>query len=90
MCIRDSWDLVLTAATLEEEVLRSVAGLEFSHLAKFAFLLCQKCNGYYHKYPVLAEANADIRAFRLLLLRTVKAQLLAALGLMGIPPPERM
>jgi len=86
----DFWDLVLTAAGLEEEVLRSVAGLEFSHLAKFAFLLCQKFNGYYHKYPVLAEENKEVRAFRLLVLRTVKDQLHCALGLMGIPPPERM
>jgi len=86
----DFWDLILTAAGLEEEVHRSVAALEFSHLAKFAFLLCQKFNGYYHKYPVLAEENAEVRAFRLVLLRTVKAQLHAALGLMGIPPPERM
>jgi arginyl-tRNA synthetase len=86
----DFWDLILTAASLEEEVLRSVAALEFAHLAKFAFLLCQKFNGYYHKYPVLAEENADVRAFRLLVLRTVKEQLHGALGLMGIPPPERM
>ncbi len=86
----DVWDLALTAASLEEEVLRSVAALEFSHLAKFAFLLCQKFNGYYHKYPVLAEENTEVRGFRLVLLRMVRAQLRAALGLMGIPPPERM
>jgi len=86
----DVWDVLLTAASLDEEVLRSVAGLEFAHLAKHAFLLCQKFNGYYHKYPVLAEENAEIRAFRLLVLRTVKEQLHGALGLMGIPPPERM
>jgi arginyl-tRNA synthetase len=86
----DFWDLIWTAATLEEEVLRSIAALEFSHLAKFAFLLCQKFNGYYHKYPVLAEQNMEIRAFRLVVLRTVKEQLHAALGLMGIPSPARM
>jgi len=86
----DAWDVLLTAASLDEEVLRSVAGLEFAHLAKHAFLLCQKFNGYYHKYPVLAEENTEIRTFRLLVLRTVKEQLHGALGLMGIPPPERM
>jgi arginyl-tRNA synthetase len=86
----DFWDLVLTAASLEEEVQRSIAALEFSHLAKFAFLLCQKINGYYHKYPILSEENGEVRAFRLLVLRSVKDQLHAALGLMGIPPPERM
>ena len=86
----DFWDLVVTAASLEEEVLRSVAALEFSHLAKFAFLLCQKFNGYYHKYPVLAEENKEVKAFRLLTIRYTKEQLQCALALMGIPLPERM
>jgi arginyl-tRNA synthetase len=86
----DFWDLVVTAASLEEEVLRSVAALEFSHLAKFAFLLCQKFNGYYHKYPVLAEENKAVKAFRLLTIRYTKEQLQCALALMGIPLPERM
>lgn len=86
----DFWDLVVVAASLEEEVLRSVAALEFSHLAKFAFLLCQKFNGYYHKYPVLAEENREVKAFRLLTIRYTKEQLQCALALMGIPLPERM
>jgi arginyl-tRNA synthetase len=86
----DFWDLVRTAGSLEEEALRSIAALEFSHLAKFAFLLCQKFNGYYHKYPVLAEEDPEVRAFRLLVLRTVQERLHRALELMGIPPPERM
>ncbi len=86
----DFWDLILTAAALDEEVARSIAALELAHLAKYAFLLCQKLNGYYHKYPVLAEEDLGIRSFRLLVLKAAKDQLHAALGLMGIPPPERM
>jgi arginyl-tRNA synthetase len=86
----DFWDLVLAAASLDEEVLRSTASLEFSHLAKFAFALCQRFNGYYHKYPILAEEDREVRAFRLLTVRYVKEQLTRALGLMGIPLPERM
>jgi arginyl-tRNA synthetase len=86
----DFWGLIVTAASLDEEVLRSVAALEFSYLAKFAFLLCQKFNGYYHKYPVLAEENKEVKAFRLLTIRTIKEQLQCALALMGIPLPERM
>ncbi|MBE0713825.1 MAG: arginine--tRNA ligase, partial [Candidatus Aminicenantes bacterium] len=78
----DFWDLTVTAASLEQEVLRSVAALEFSHLAKFAFLLCQKFNGYYHKYPVLAEENKEVKAFRLLTIRYTKEQLQCALALM--------
>jgi arginyl-tRNA synthetase len=86
----DFWDLVFYGSQLEEEVLRSVKSLEFSHLAKFAFLLCQKFNSYYHRYPILAEENKGVRAVRLLTIRYIKEQLKSALGLMGIPLPERM
>jgi arginyl-tRNA synthetase len=86
----DFWDLVFYASQLDEEVLRSVRSLEFSHLAKFAFNLCQKFNTYYHQYPVLAEADRAVRGVRLLTLRYIKEQLRSALALMGIPLPERM
>jgi arginyl-tRNA synthetase len=86
----DFWDLVLFGSGLEEEVLRSVKSLEFSHVAKFAFLLCQKFNAYYHRYPILAEENKSVRAVRLLTIRYIKEQLKSALALMGIPLPERM
>ena len=51
----------LMAAKFEEEVLHSIESLEFSHLAKYTFNLCQKFNGYYHKYPVLAEDNPGLK-----------------------------
>jgi arginyl-tRNA synthetase len=86
----DFWDLVLYGSQLEEAVVRSVKSLEFSHLAKFAFNLCQELNTYYHQYPVLSEENPGIRAVRLLTIRYIKEQLKSALGLMGIPLPERM
>jgi arginyl-tRNA synthetase len=86
----DFWDLVLFGSQLDEEVLRSVKSLEFSHLAKFAFLLCQKFNTYYHQYPILAEEDRRVRTVRLLTIRYIKEQLKSALALMGIPLPERM
>ncbi|MDH4196323.1 MAG: arginine--tRNA ligase [Candidatus Aminicenantes bacterium] len=84
------WDLVYYAAQLEEEVLHSVAALEFSHLAKFTFLLCQKFSSYYHVYPVLNEKDLELKRLRLLILSFVQETLAAALDLMGIPLPERM
>ena len=86
----DFWDLVFYASRLDEEVLRAVGGLEFSHLAKFAFNLSQKSNGYYHRYPILSEENEKVRAVRLLTIRYVRERLRSALVLMGIPRPERM
>jgi len=84
------WDLVGTAAKFEEEVLHSIVSLEFSHLAKFAFLLSQKVNAYYHRWPVLAEENADIKNIRIYGLFFVRGILEKVLGLMGLEIPERM
>lgn len=86
----DFWDIVFYASRLEEEVFRAVGGLEFSHLAKFAFTLSQRSNGYYHQYPILSEENKKVRAVRLLTIRYVRERLRSALVLMGIPQPERM
>ena len=86
----DLWDLVFYAAGFEEEVLRSATLLEFSHLAKFTFNLCQRINTYYHHYSVLAEENPDFRAMRALTLSLTRNTLEKALSLMGIPLPERM
>ncbi|MBN1939697.1 MAG: arginine--tRNA ligase [Candidatus Aminicenantes bacterium] len=84
------WDLISTAAKLEEEVLHSIASLEFSRLAKFAFLLSQKTNAYYHRRPVLAEENEDIKNARISVLFYVRDGLKKALDLMGLDIPERM
>jgi len=86
----DFWDVVSYAAKFEEEVLHAVGSLEFSHLAKYTFNLCQKLNGYYHKYPVLAETKADLKTLRTLVIYEARGVLVRALDLMGIPVPDRM
>jgi len=88
--LADFWDLVLYAAKSEEEVLHSVEALEFSHLAKYTFNLCQKCNGYYHKYPILAEPNPALKNIRAVTILFAREILTRSLDLMGIPVPERM
>jgi arginyl-tRNA synthetase len=86
----DFWDLVFYAYQFEEEVLHSIHSLEFSHLAKFSFNLCQKFNSYYHVYPILAEENKDLKKIRILTIYGIREVLRQALFLMGIPQPERM
>lgn len=86
----DFWDLVFYASQFEEELLHSIRSLEFSHLAKFSFNLCQKSNSYYHVYQVLAEKNEKIKHIRILTIYYVREILKRALSLMGIPQPERM
>jgi arginyl-tRNA synthetase len=86
----DFWDLVTFAAQFEEHVLDSVYSLEFSHLAKFAFILCQKTNAYYHLYSILNENHAGLKRLRIAAVLYVREILDRTLGLMGIPQPEKM
>ncbi len=86
----DFWELILFSTQLDEEVLHSLHSLEFLHLAKYTFLLCQKFNGYYHKYPVLSEPDPDLQKIRILAITHVREVLKTALSLMGIPQPSRM
>jgi len=84
------WDVVLYASQLEEEVLHSIYSLEFSHLAKFTFNLCQKFNAYYHLYSILGAENSEIKKIRILTIYYIKDVLEKAFSLLGIPLPERM
>jgi len=87
---QDFWDLIVYASGLDEEVLRSIAALEFGGLAKFTFNLCQKFNSYYHHYPVLAEKDEQLQTIRLLTIYFIHEILCQALDLMGIKVPEKM
>ncbi|MEE8605378.1 MAG: arginine--tRNA ligase [Candidatus Aminicenantaceae bacterium] len=86
----DFWELVFYASQFEEEIQHSVCSLEFSHLAKFAFNLCQKFNAYYHKYQVLAEKDQNTKSLRIWTIQYVREILKRVLSLMGIPQPARM
>ena len=59
-------------------------------LAKYAFALAQAFNGFYHKAPILNEERADVRRWRAAGIAYFRAQLTAALDLMGIAVPARM
>ncbi len=86
----DFWELVLYASKLDEEVLHSIDTLEFLHLAKYTFNLCQKFNAYYHKYSIIQEENESLRNVRILTISYIYKIIKKALDLMGIPQPERM
>jgi arginyl-tRNA synthetase len=84
------WALVLEAARLDEIVDQAVRTLELSVLAKWAFALAQQFNGFYHRFPVLAEERKDVRLWRAAAVAYYRRQLTAALALMGCAVPDRM
>jgi arginyl-tRNA synthetase len=84
------WELLLTAGSLEYAVDATIGAQEPAFLAKYAFQLAQGFNNFYHKHHILSEADTQKRAFLLALTESVEAQLVRALGLLGIAAPEKM
>ena len=86
----DLWGLALEAARLDEIVEQAVRTLELSVVAKYAFALAQAFNGFYHKYSILNEERADVRAWRAAAVSYYRMQLAKALELMGCTVPAKM
>ncbi len=86
----DLWDLALLAGSLDARVGAAVDGQEPAFLTRYAFELAQAFNVFYHKHHILSEEDAEKRAFLMRLTQLVREQLVAALALLGITPPEMM
>jgi arginyl-tRNA synthetase len=84
------WAMVFEASRLDEVVDQVVRSLEFSGLAKYTFGLAQMFNGFYHRFPILAEEREDRKRWRAAGVAYVRDQLTRALDLMGIEVPIRM
>ena len=86
----DLWELLYTAARLDETVAQVATTMEPATLAKFAFTLAQRFSLFYHKYRILSEKDSARRLFYLLVVDFVRQSLTRALDLMGIDVPIRM
>ena len=84
------WDLILEASRLDEVTEQAVRTLELSVLAKYAFGLAQRFNGFYHSSPVIAEENEAVRRWRAAGVHYFQSQMTRALQLMGCDVPPRM
>jgi arginyl-tRNA synthetase len=84
------WALVFEASRLDEVVDQVERSLEFSGLAKYAFGLAQLFNGFYHRYPILNEEQADRKRWRAAGIAYFRSQFARTLDLMGIEVPVRM
>ncbi len=84
------WALIWLAERLDAVVEQCVLTTEPAFLAKYAFQLAQAFSNFYHKHPVLTEADPERRRFLVALVRLLRQQLCAALDLMGIEVPSAM
>ncbi|PIR03457.1 MAG: arginine--tRNA ligase [Candidatus Magasanikbacteria bacterium CG11_big_fil_rev_8_21_14_0_20_43_7] len=81
--------LLLQLARYPEVTKRAVEQYDPSHIAKYTFELAQSFNAFYANCPVL-DAEDDVQAFRLELIRRVKDVMEKGLGLLGIDVVDKM
>jgi arginyl-tRNA synthetase len=86
----DLWELWLAAAKTSYIVSQCIATTEPAYLAKHAFQLAQLFNTFYHRYPILSEADERRKRFLLATVAVVRRELIRVLGAMGISVPPVM
>jgi arginyl-tRNA synthetase len=86
----DLWAIALDAASTPDVAERAVESLELAALARHAFVLAQAFNHFYHRQPILQEADAAVRNRRIAIARIFRQEMSRLLQLLGIPEPGRM
>ncbi len=84
------WELWLAAAKTSYIVDQSIATTEPAYLAKHAFQLAQLFNAFYHRHPILSEADEGRKKFLLATVAVVRRELTRSLAVMGISVPAVM
>jgi len=84
------WELWLAASKTGYIVEQCIATTEPAYLAKHVFQLAQFFNTFYHRHPILAEADEQRKKFLLATAAAVRRELIRALGVMGIEVPPVM
>jgi arginyl-tRNA synthetase len=86
----DIWELWLAAAKTSYIVGQCIATTEPAYLAKHVFQLAQLFSTFYHRYPILSEADERRKKFLLTTAAVVRRELVRVLAAMGISVPPVM
>ncbi|MBI3474110.1 MAG: arginine--tRNA ligase [Acidobacteria bacterium] len=84
------WELWLTAAKTSFIVRQCIATTEPAYLAKHAFQMAQLFNTFYHRHPILVEADEGRKAFLLTTAAVARRELTRVLSALGISVPSVM
>lgn len=84
------WELWLAAAKTSHVVEQCIATKEPAYLAKHAFQLAQAFNTFYHRHPILNEADKGRQSFLLTTAAIVRRELICVLAMLGITVPSVM
>jgi arginyl-tRNA synthetase len=86
----DLWSLWLAAGQTALVIEQCIATTEPAAMTKHAFRLAQQFNNFYHKHHILTEEDAGRKALLLATAAVVRKELIATMGMMGIPVPAVM
>jgi len=86
----DIWELWLASSKTSYIIDQCIAMTEPAYLAKHVFQLAQLFNTFYHRYPILTEADEKRKTFLLATVAVVRRELVRALAVMGITVPPVM
>ncbi|MGA8619134.1 MAG: arginine--tRNA ligase [Candidatus Sulfotelmatobacter sp.] len=84
------WELWLAASKTSYVVSQCIAATEPAYLAKHAFQLAQLFNAFYHRHPILSEADERRKQFLLATVAVGRRELIRSLAVMGITVPPLM
>ena len=86
----DLWEIFVETARIDDVVARAVESLEIAAVARHAYALAQAFSRFYHRHPIVSEADPALRQRRLAAALAFRAGLGKLLVLLGIPSPEKM
>ncbi len=84
------WELWLATAKTAYVIDQCIATTEPAYLAKHAFQLAQLFNAFYHRHPILNEADEGRKRFLLATAAVVRRELIRTLAVLGITVPPVM
>jgi len=84
------WELWLAASKTSYVIGQCIATTEPAYAAKHVFQLAQLFNTFYHRVPILSEADEKRKEFLLATVAVVRRELIRSLGVMGITVPPVM
>jgi arginyl-tRNA synthetase len=84
------WEVWLTASRLSLVLEQAIAAAEPSMLARYAFMLAQQFNNFYHRHHVLNETDEARKMLLLATAAVARRELVRVLGWLGIAVPSAM
>jgi arginyl-tRNA synthetase len=84
------WEVWLTASRLSLVLEQAIAAAEPAVLAKYAFVLAQQFNNFYHSHHILRETDESRKMLLLATAAVARRELVRVLGWLGITVPSAM